>query len=104
MQPLLLKKNKLTIHQRILEYKMLIKFTDQNQNKDDKLDFRQKSWKIHVNFSALGTRSEKNGIMWEKFPSGPWIGKNREKYGEGLGQTPPPEGVSPPPSLGISAT
>ena len=67
MQPLLLKKNKLTIHQRILEYKMLIKFTDQNQNKDDKLDFRQKSWKIHVNFSALGTRSEKNGIMWEKF-------------------------------------
>ena len=42
MQPLLLKKNKLTIHQRILEYKMLIKFTDQNQNKDDKLDFPQK--------------------------------------------------------------
>ena len=67
MQPLLLKKNKLTIHQRILEYKMLIKFTD--QNKDDKLDFRQKSWKIHVNFSALGTRSEKNGSMWETFPT-----------------------------------
>ena len=60
----------------------------------------------------------KKGVMWEKFPSGgpppappslgiftfflpffkiffcdfisPWIGKNREKYGVGLGQTPPP--------------
>ena len=62
------KKNKLTIHQRILEYNMLIKFTD--QNKDDKLDFPQKSWKIHVQTSsALGTRSEKNGSMWETFPT-----------------------------------
>ena len=76
MQPFLLttlgcfffKKNKLTIHQRILEYNMLIKFTD--QNKDDKLDFPQKSWKIHVQTSsALGTRSEKNGSMWETFPT-----------------------------------
>ena len=47
---------------------MLIKFTD--QNKDDKLDFPQKSWKIHVQTSsALGTRSEKNGSMWETFPT-----------------------------------